>query len=245
MRAIAYYRSRQIDPFASERSILEQRNSVAAWAADKQDREIITTYIEDESEGGPRYILKTAIEACKEHNACLLIASTETIGHGQPFYPRIRSVPIVKLPTPYRPLGYIKALPTGAPEGLSLYLDNHAEKHLCDIYLCNASGKTLRKLMVTIATINAYHNYITFQPQEGTGKSSSSRTTAPPIEQLALDHMILVTDYDVMMDRDSILFCDVTIEGETGIETSSRAIIDKGYSLGDFIRLRTIRGPSM
>ena len=98
MRAIAYYRFLPSDTKASAVSTSEQFEGVSAWAR-TGSHQVVAEFCEDENENGlgPRPALRAAVSACKKQNACLVIASTEPIGRGKPFHPRIVSVPTIKL----------------------------------------------------------------------------------------------------------------------------------------------------
>lgn len=61
MRAIAYYLTRHTDSKASEGAILEQRDIVEAWAASHPDYKVINDFTENETDFGPRHILRSAI----------------------------------------------------------------------------------------------------------------------------------------------------------------------------------------
>lgn len=102
MRAIAYVRTRKCEPAASEEALSEQRETLIAWINSAADHVVITTYIEDESQPGPRPNLKTAVEVCRKRNAVLLVASCEAIGSGEPFCLPSFDVPAVKLYAPQR-----------------------------------------------------------------------------------------------------------------------------------------------
>lgn len=102
MRAIAYVRTRKIEPAASEQAVSRQRDAVIAWINSAADHVVITTYIEDESQPGLRPNLKTAIDVCQKQNAILLVASTKAIGSGEPFCLPTFDVPVVKLQAQHR-----------------------------------------------------------------------------------------------------------------------------------------------
>jgi len=236
MRAIAYFRIRHSDPKASGHTILEQRNIVAAWAASHADHEVIAEYTEDETDLGPRHILKMAIEECREQDAFLLIASTEAIGHGQPFYPRIFSVPVIKLPPPRRALGYIRATPAEAPASLSLYFDGHAAERMCDIYLCNGSADGMEG--VTVSLVGATASLDDLSPTINLSDDGVliTSTETRRVECLPAKHMSLISNYDVIFDGDFLLICDLIYRAEGCSETKARAIVDKGHNGCGFVR---------
>lgn len=234
MRAIAYYRSLFTDPKNSEQSTQEQNSGVAIWTASDDTHQIIAEYMEDEDRLGSRPALRAAVAACKRQNASLLIASTEAIGRGKPFHPRVRSVPVIKLPTPVRALGYVKCAPFDAPDGLSLYFDNHAEARVCDVYLCNGSGVAWANVMLTISAVTT--NLSDLSPLSDLGSEAgviSSSTAIRNVGLLPSARMTLVTDYDRLLDGDFILVCELTCRGSGA---KMRAIVDKGRTLGGFLR---------
>lgn len=97
MRAVAYVRTRKIEPIASEQAISLQREAVIAWINDTAENVVITTYIEDESQITSRPKLKTAVEVCRRQNATLLVASSDSIGSGGSFRLPILDIPVLVL----------------------------------------------------------------------------------------------------------------------------------------------------
>lgn len=237
MRAIAYYRTRHVDPKASGRAIVEQRNIVGAWRVSQPDHEVVAEYTEDESDLGPRHALRSAVHDCKVRDTFLLIASTEAIGQGQPFHPRIFSVPFIKLPTPQRALGYIKEAPLDAPEGLSLYFDNHAEGTISDIYLCNGTDHCIESVTATLVGTTADLDRF----QSGSlieGYEITTSTETRHVQSLRPGQMSLISRYDAIFDGDFLLICDLAYRIEVDAEPRARVVVDKGHSGQGFVRLR-------
>lgn len=241
MRAIAYFRTRHIDAKLSERALLEQRNVVGVWAASHPDHEVIAEYTEDESGLAPRYLLKSAVEDCKEREAFLLIASTEAIGRGQPFYPRLCSVPYIKLPTPQRALGYIKAAPSEAPEGLSLYFDSHAEETVSDIYLCNGFDHCIDDVMASLVGTTANLDHL--PPADVVREDFLTRSNEiRHVKTLPPRQMSLISCYDTRCDGDALLVCDIL--QHTGTKHGkSRAIVQRGFGGGGFVEFISTTEP--
>ena len=235
IRAVAYYRRRHIDPKSSQQSISEQHNSVAAWIAHHPNYEVIAEYIEDEIDFGPRNALKSAIDECRKKNAFLLIASTEAIGQGPAFHPRIFSVPFISLPAPPRALGYIRPSPLDAPVALSLYFDDHAKGLVSNVYLCNGMNHSINDVTTSLfgATANL-DNLPVAKSVESDVLVTSTETRH--VRSLFAKEMSLISNYDVIFDGDFLLICDIAYQVEEGSKAKARTIVDKGYNGRGFVR---------
>ncbi|MBN8969353.1 MAG: recombinase family protein [Rhizobiales bacterium] len=236
MRAIAYYRTRPCDPSASKQSISEQRSAIAGWVASHKDCKVVAEHTEYENGCSERPILKAAMQECKEKGACLLIASTEAIGHGEPFYPRISSVPFIKLPSPRRAPGYIKPAAKNAPEGLSLFFDNHAEGYESDIYLCNESDNTIANITARLVGTTAALDDLSSTAMANDSRLLVTSTETRCMESLPARHMGLLSGYNAMFDGDFLLICDLVYRAEDDSKAKARAIVDKGHNGCGFVR---------
>ncbi|OJW65796.1 MAG: hypothetical protein BGO65_07665 [Afipia sp. 64-13] len=192
---------------------------------------------EDESQLDGRPALQAAINLCQKLNATLIIASTEAIGHGPPFYPRIASVPVIKLPPPERPVGNTKPAPLNAPSGLSLYFDNHAEQRVVDVYLCNGSDHPVTS--VALQVVNASLDFTTCTlPINTTPRKGVYVTTTETkhVNQLPAKTACLITNYDILIDGDFLLISQMQWVIPNGAMVAGRAIVDKGHSAKGFVR---------
>ena len=246
MRVVVYYRSRLSEPVESEESLIEQRTAFAAWNNSHRDIETIAELTEDESHPDKRPVLKTAIDRCQKSGATLVVVSTEAIGRGSPFYPRIVSVPIIKLPTPDRPLGFVKPIPPDAPAGLSLYFDNHAEGLRSDVYLCNGSTEFTHDVVVHILGTTMSFSDRVYPASEAdksavSGDAYTTPTQIVRIETLSSGAASLITDYDALLDGDFILVFEVSYTLQSQLQ-QARVSIEKNAGSINFFRLKTVQG---
>jgi hypothetical protein len=204
MDVIVYYRIRPSDPSYSGQALEEQRAAVQSWLASHPDT-IKAEYIEPETDGFSRPHLREAIEACKQTGATLLIARTEAVGSGEPFSPRIISVPTAFAPKTPRDKGYIIPAPEKAPAGLTLYFPDRGSWHIIPVYLCNRTDQVMRDIKASTVGITTHVSMST-----PTGSAPFSTTpTSLTIEQLASNTAVLIDRYDPMIDGDFITSYDV------------------------------------
>ncbi|GAA3842958.1 hypothetical protein GCM10022626_08280 [[Pseudomonas] carboxydohydrogena] len=166
----------------------------------------------------------------------MLIASTEAIGHGEPFYPRILSVPFIKPPWPRRASGYIKPTAKNAPEGFSLFFDNHAEGYESDIYLCNGSDGTIANITARLVGATAVLDDLSPTATANDSRLLVTSTETRCMESLQPGHMGLLSGYNAIFDGDFLLICDLIYRVGDGSEAKARTIVDKGYNGRGFVR---------
>jgi hypothetical protein len=246
LRVVVYYRSRLSEPVESENSLIEQRTAFAAWKNSHRDIETIAELTEDECRPNGRPILKAAIDQCQKSGASLVVGSTEAIGRGSPFYPRILSVPLIKLPTPNRPLGHVKPIPPDAPIGLSLHFDSHAEGLRSDVYLCNGSAEFTHDVVVHILGTTMSFSDGVYPPSEAdksavSGDAYTTPTQIVRIETLPPGAASLITDYDALLDGDFIFVFEVSYTSKSQLQ-QARVSIEKNAGSTNFFRLKTIQG---
>jgi hypothetical protein len=220
--------------------LIEQRTAVIDWTNTESNADIVGEFAEDEDQSQGRPRLAAAIEACRKLGASLVVASTEVIGQGNPFYPRIMSVPVIKLPAPDRPLGHVKTVPAGTPSGLSLHFDNHAEGLRSDVYLCNnctepLGGATVRLTGATMDLVGEIDRCTAFAGQYPLSGPYVTPTQVVPIHTLEPGTAFLLTDYDDVLDGDLILVFDVSYIAPDGSAKKERAVIGKGGRPDTFV----------
>ena len=108
---------------------------------------IVGQFTEEEGEHAGRPALAKAAALCKAQRATLVIVSTQAIGSGAPFEPRIVSVPVKILPQPNRPTLPVIPVPANSSAEVSLYL-GAVHSGRTPVYLCNP--KTVPLLNVTV-----------------------------------------------------------------------------------------------
>jgi hypothetical protein len=244
LRVVVYYRSRLNEPVESENSLIEQRTAFAAWKDSHRDIETIAELTEDECRPNGRPILKAAIDQCQKSGASLVVGSTEAIGRGNPFYPRILSVPLIKLPTSNRPLGHVKPIPPSAPIGLSLHFDSHAEGLRSDVYLCNGStefihGGVVRILGTTMSFSDEAYPASGANSSTLSGDAYTTPTQIVRVETLPPGAASLITDYDALVDGDFILVFEVSYTFQSQTQ-QARAVMEKNASPTNFFTLKPI-----
>ena len=79
MQIVVYFRTRPAEPDFSAAALTRQQGAVAAWL-DENGATLIGTFTETEGSTKSRPQLGAALKACREHNAALLLAMTNTIG---------------------------------------------------------------------------------------------------------------------------------------------------------------------
>ena len=147
---VVYLRCRLADRVASDAAMIEQRVMLATWcAAQAEAQSILAEFLEEEGEGVSRPSLVAAIAFCKARKATLVIVSMQPIGTGQPFEPRIASVPVAILPQPKRPTPSVIPLPAKSRDEVSLYVGT-VENGRVPVYLCNPKSVALTDVTVTI-----------------------------------------------------------------------------------------------
>ena len=146
---VVYLRCRPADRVTSDAAVFEQRAMLTAWIeAQAALQHILAEFIEEEGEGVGRPALAAAIAYCKAQRATLVILSTQPIGTGQVFEPRIASVAVIVLPQPKRSLPFVIPLPAKSKEDVSLYIGAICNGQI-PVYLCNPQPIAMTDIVVT------------------------------------------------------------------------------------------------
>ena len=148
MAIAIYFRSRLGDP-GSRAALDEQRAMLAGWLTSQADQpEILQEFIEVEASGLGRPAMAAAIALCKSQKASLVVVSTQPIGAGPPYDPRVASVPLIVLPQLHRPTPEVISLPAKSRNDVSLYVAAMHNGRL-PVYLCNPRPVALTEITVS------------------------------------------------------------------------------------------------
>lgn len=224
MRIIVYYRIRSTDPGASAQVLHAQLAAARAWV-DERGAEIVGHHIEEEG-GHPdritaRPALAAAVCACKSHGATLLVASTEPIGSGHHFEPRITSVPVEVIRVAPKLPALSIDLPEGGPDRPCLRLHRlrgRGGNHI-PVYFCNPGPQALAD--VVVASVGRLRESgLTLE----TSQSEKSLGTVEPCS------CVLIEVYDLVFDGDFVDFYGFEFEFEfaDGARCRGKASIARG-----------------
>ena len=147
---VVYLRRRPAEPEASTSAFDQQYDALTGWLASRAPvPPVLREVIEDESDGAARPALAEAVALCKTEQATLVIVSTQPIGTGKPFEPRIASVPVTILPQPERPIPVVIPLPPCTGDDVVLYVDR-AQNGYWPVYLVNPMTVSLTEVTVDL-----------------------------------------------------------------------------------------------
>ena len=169
-KAVAYYRSRPIEPEASDLALRLQREAVRK-ALEEGSLDLIGEFTEREGESGtegcPAYVAAARMAYGQGELVEFIIASRAAIGSGEPFKePGIEYEPpddqdifgqgyfMHELLTPSVEHASEITLPDGAPGPLCLYADFRPRQLDTLVYLCNATSEALLDVVVATECIS-------------------------------------------------------------------------------------------
>lgn len=137
---VVYLRTSGLDSIASTQALDEQRARLAGWSATNVCT-VLQEFLEIEGNEPGRPRLAEAIAACRSKGASLVIVSTQPIGEGRSFAPRVASVPVIVLPP------QTIACPSVCRKGVCLWVGPMTDD-LIPLYLCNPQDIPLRNVIV-------------------------------------------------------------------------------------------------
>lgn len=201
MNIVVYYRSRPSELKYSKIAMAEQRDAVSTWLTGT-GAAIRAEFVEVETDGLVRPKLRDAIALCRKTGDTLLIARVEAIGSGQPFIPRINSVPVNALPIVKRELGFITPAPASAPTGLCLHFPA-VRFAATPIYLSNSTGCDIQCISIRTFSVNVN----ALPEQAGYDVRTIQHLT---IDKLADGFSALIGHYDAILDGEEAILTDVS-----------------------------------
>ncbi len=239
MNVVVYYRTRPCEAAFSDQALKEQRDAVFYWLTENSTA-VIVEYVEAEEDGTSRRRLADAIANCKELGARLLIASTEPIGRGPPFEPRIQSVSVAIAPAASREIGYVVPSPPDALPGYSLYFPAYLVMRCMPVYLCNSTAQLLEDLQIITAGVTSKRDS---QPEDGSPIASQREQPVhasgalrgaprlPAYSSVVIDH------YEPMIDGDEIVSYAISFTVAGAERKRLTALVGPGCLTGRCIKL--------